>query len=87
MNSVLEIPCINLGAPIRLAHTSPTGGYLGLFCSHAYAHTNTETVILPEMLKGLDMPVWETFGRLGLEASVKPVLRDEEVDCGRPRIP
>lgn len=26
------------------------------------------------MLKGLDMVIWETFGRLGLEASVKPVL-------------
>ncbi|KAK7707276.1 hypothetical protein SLS63_013793 [Diaporthe eres] len=31
-------------------------------------------VILPDMLKGLDMVIWETFGRLGFEASVKPVL-------------
>lgn len=29
------------------------------------------------MLKGLDMVIWETFGRLGLEASVKPVMNLE----------
>lgn len=79
MRNILEIPCINPGALVRLAHTFPTGGYLGFFCSHAYAHTNTDAIILPDMLKGLDMAVWETFGRLGLEASVKPVLRDEGV--------
>ncbi|KAL1866874.1 hypothetical protein Daus18300_006577 [Diaporthe australafricana] len=35
-------------------------------------------VILPDMLKGLDMVLWEAFGRLGLEASVKPVLNLED---------
>lgn len=58
----------------KLAYTCSTGGYLGFYCSHAYAHTNTDAVILPDMLKGLDMIIWEAFGRLGLEASVKPVL-------------
>lgn len=58
----------------ELAYTLSTGGYLGFYCSHAYAHTNTDAVVLPDMLKGLDMVIWETFGRLGLEASVKPVL-------------
>ncbi|POS73066.1 hypothetical protein DHEL01_v208545 [Diaporthe helianthi] len=56
----------------------PQGGYLGFYCNHAYAHTNTEAVILPDMLKGLDMIMWEAFGRLGLEASVKPVMDVEE---------
>ncbi|KAK2615390.1 hypothetical protein N8I77_002149 [Diaporthe amygdali] len=56
----------------------PEGGYLGFYCSHAYAHTNTDAIILPDMLKGLDMVIWETFGRLGLEASVKPVLNVED---------
>lgn len=27
------------------------------------------------MLKGLDMMIWETFGRLGLDTQVKPVLK------------
>lgn len=31
------------------------------------------------MLKGLDMVLWEAFGRLGLEASVKPVLNLEDL--------
>lgn len=57
-----------------MADASPAGGYLGFYCSHAYAHTNTDAAILPDMLKGLDMIIWEAFGRLGLEASVKPVM-------------
>lgn len=41
------------------------------------------------MLKGLDMIIWEAFGRLGLKASVKPVLsleyfyEDEDEDKDR----
>lgn len=74
MSNLLALLHINLGALIKLAYTSSTGGYLGFYCSHAYAYTSTDAVILPDMLKGLDMVIWETFGRLGFEASVKPVL-------------
>lgn len=74
MSNLLNLLHINVGALKKLAYTSSTGGYLGFYCSHAYAHTNTDVVILPDMLKDLDMVVWETFGRLGLETSVKPVM-------------
>ncbi|KAG6354511.1 hypothetical protein INS49_004528 [Diaporthe citri] len=50
------------------------GGYLGFFCAHAYAHTNTQTTKFPDMLKGIDMAIWETFTALGLETMVRPVI-------------
>lgn len=77
MRKLLNLLYINGGALFKITYTSLTGGYLGFYCSHAYAHTSTDAVILPDMLKGLDMVIWETFGRLGLEASVKPVMNLE----------
>jgi hypothetical protein len=74
VSNLLSISHVKGGGLTKFAYTSSTGGYLGFYCSHAYAHTNTDAVILPDMLKGLDMIIWEAFGRLGLEASVKPVL-------------
>ncbi|KAL2273528.1 hypothetical protein FJTKL_04434 [Diaporthe vaccinii] len=56
------------------------GGYLGFFCAHAYAHTNTQTTKFPDMLKGIDMAIWETFTALGLETMVRPVI-DFEHGC------
>lgn len=52
-----------------------TGGYLGFFCAHAYAHNNTQTTKFPDMLKGIDMAIWETFTALGLETIVRPVSK------------
>lgn len=52
-----------------------TGGYLGFFCAHAYAHTNAQTTRIPDMLKGIDMAIWETFTDLGLEIMVRPVSK------------
>lgn len=54
------------------------GGHLGFFCTHAYAHTDTDRTILPDMLKGVDMVVWQTFASLGLDSLVRPVIDVEE---------
>lgn len=78
MSDILNISHVNLFALVRIAYNCSIGGYLGFYCSHAYAHTDTDAVILPDMLKGLDMVIWETFVRLGLESSVKPVLNLED---------
>lgn len=54
------------------------GGYLGFYCSHAYPHTSSEAVIVPDMLKSLDLMVLEAFRRLKIEARVRPVLETED---------
>ena len=52
-----------------------TGGYLGVFCSHAYAHNTVEGgESLPAVLKGTDMAVYSVFQALGLDAKVCNVL-------------
>ena len=52
-----------------------TGGYLGVFCSHAYAHNTVEGgESLPAVLKGADMAVYSVFQALGLDVEVCNVL-------------
>lgn len=66
---------------IVLTNLTSLGGYLGFFCTHAYAHSNTDHIVLPDMLKGLDMVIWETLTGLGLQTEVKPVLFTDRSDC------
>jgi hypothetical protein len=55
-----------------------SGGVLGFFCSHSYAHTsNTAAVDLPRKLKGSDIVLFSVLQSLGLLVEVLPVL---EVD-------
>lgn len=54
------------------------GGHIGFYCSHAYPHTSDDAVILPDMLKGVDMVVMEALRRLNVEATIKPVLEIEK---------
>jgi len=49
------------------------GGHLGFFCAHAYPHTSVRHCPFPEMLRGLDMVIWETFVALGLDVEMHPV--------------
>ncbi|KAF2275872.1 uncharacterized protein EI97DRAFT_474463 [Westerdykella ornata] len=51
------------------------GGYLGIFCQHAYAHSTVEGVkSLPAVLKGADMAVYTIFKALDLPTSIRPFL-------------
>ncbi|USP77941.1 hypothetical protein yc1106_05215 [Curvularia clavata] len=53
----------------------PKGGYLGVFCQHAYAHSTKEGAkALPTVLKGVDMAVYSVFKRLGQRVKVRPVF-------------
>ncbi|OJJ97431.1 hypothetical protein ASPACDRAFT_123315 [Aspergillus aculeatus ATCC 16872] len=55
------------------------GGVLGVFCSHAYAHTSNDAhVRLPRALKGADLVVYSVLKSLGAEVSVLPVLGDDD---------
>ncbi|KAF2795417.1 hypothetical protein K505DRAFT_382401 [Melanomma pulvis-pyrius CBS 109.77] len=55
------------------------GGYLGICCQHAYAHSTPEGVkSLPAILKGSDMAVYSIFLALGLDISVRPILSLED---------
>ncbi|PYI16592.1 hypothetical protein BO99DRAFT_217958 [Aspergillus violaceofuscus CBS 115571] len=55
------------------------GGVLGMFCSHAYAHTSNDAhVRLPRALKGADLVVYSVLKSLGAEVSVLPVLGDDD---------
>lgn len=86
MFAATSISCLTVSFP-RLLFDVPEcdtdeeanpGGHLGFYCSHAYPHTGSEAVIVPDMLKGLDMMVLEAFRRLKIEASVKPVMEVED---------
>ncbi|OCL13928.1 hypothetical protein AOQ84DRAFT_429161 [Glonium stellatum] len=51
------------------------GGTLGIWCSHAYAHSSEPSVHnLPSSLKGVDMAMYEIFRALGLQVAVRPIL-------------
>ena len=55
-----------------------TGGVLGFFCSHSYAHTSsTAKRSLPRKLKGSDLALFAVLKSLGLRAKVLPVLQKE----------
>ncbi|KAK3380993.1 hypothetical protein B0H63DRAFT_560784 [Podospora didyma] len=57
----------------------PEGGYLGVYCSHAYAHSTAEGArALPAVLKGSDMAVFAVFRALGLPVKVRAVLDDDD---------
>jgi hypothetical protein len=52
-----------------------SGGTLGKYCSHAYAHANKEGAKeLPAILKGSDMVAYEVFSSLVVATHVLPVL-------------
>ncbi|KAF7596013.1 hypothetical protein BBP40_003793 [Aspergillus hancockii] len=51
------------------------GGVLGIFCSHAYAHTSgLAQTRLPRTLKGADLVLYSIFKSLGLDVEILPVL-------------
>ncbi|KAI0386945.1 hypothetical protein F5Y04DRAFT_74033 [Hypomontagnella monticulosa] len=53
----------------------PEGGYIGIYCTHAYPHTTgVGKKSLPGILKGADMAVYAVFHALGLQVHVKAVL-------------
>jgi len=52
-----------------------TGGTLGFFCAHKYAHTREGMKnLMPFALKGIDVAVFSVFRSLGVEVSVRPIL-------------
>lgn len=63
-----------------------TGGLLGKYCSHAYAHATEEGIkALPAVLKGSDMVTYETFKSLGIRVHIRPELEmDSSKWCYEP---
>lgn len=60
----------------------PKGGYIGIYCTHAYPHTTkVGQDSLPGILKGADMAVYTIFRALGLKILVKTVLDDDEANA------
>ncbi|KAI1451323.1 hypothetical protein F4805DRAFT_109316 [Annulohypoxylon moriforme] len=57
----------------------PKGGYLGFHTSHSYPHTS-RCVCLPDILKGIDMALWECLRALGCGVCLRPIVfyRNEE---------
>lgn len=68
--------------------TDPIGGTLGVFCSHAYAHTSKiPDALLPRALKGADMVLCSLFKSLGIKVDVRPVLEwNETYDVSNPNL-
>ena len=62
-----------------------SGGVLGFFCSHEYAHTHgVPPVRLPSSLKGVDMALYATFRALGLEIEILPIMAFPDPNRRRP---
>ncbi|KAI9372812.1 hypothetical protein BJX61DRAFT_533642 [Aspergillus egyptiacus] len=54
------------------------GGVLGIFCSHAYAHSSKlAKTQLPRALKGADLVLYAVFKSLGIDVEVLPVLEND----------
>ena len=52
-----------------------SGGTLGFYCQHAYAHTNRDlSRRLPYALKGVDAHIYSICHHIGLETKVRPVM-------------
>lgn len=57
---------------------TPAGGVLGIYCSHAYAHSSGfATRSLPRSLKGSDLVLYSIFKSLGIEVKVLPVIETD----------
>lgn len=62
------------------ANSLCVGGTLGFSCSHAYAYNNKLESPFPEVLKGVDAAIWESFKALGVDVQVSPIVQmDEDV--------
>ncbi|OAG10945.1 uncharacterized protein CC84DRAFT_1084719 [Paraphaeosphaeria sporulosa] len=75
----MSVKSLPLHSKIQEALDNPdfmsNGGYLGIHCQHAYAHSTKEGAQqLPGVLKGSDMAVYSVFQSLRLEIEVKSVL-------------
>lgn len=58
-----------------------TGGTLGFYCRHAYAHANKDhSKRLPFALKGADAIFYSAFHHLGLRVKMQAVMEDLEDD-------
>lgn len=58
-----------------------TGGTLGFYCRHAYAHANDDhSKRLPFALKGVDAIFYSVFHHLGLRVNMRAVMDLEDYD-------
>ncbi|KAL1967105.1 hypothetical protein VTN77DRAFT_3629 [Rasamsonia byssochlamydoides] len=78
-NPIVEPKTLPLYGYIRALTEQPgfmkEGGVLGMFCSHAYAHTSDlVTESLPRALKGSDLVLYSVFKSLGYEVDILPVM-------------
>jgi hypothetical protein len=58
-----------------------TGGILGFYCAHKYAHTRKGmNKLMPFALKGIDVAVFSVFRSLGLKVGVRPILNTSNLE-------
>ena len=54
-----------------------SGGFLGFFCRHQYAHaTDQGRKSLPAAPKGVDLAIFSAFNALGLKTGIHPIVRN-----------
>ncbi|KAL8886758.1 MAG: hypothetical protein Q9192_006434 [Flavoplaca navasiana] len=76
MSDPTKLPLYDTAAQmLREPNFMRSGGYLGFFCHHAYAHsTEAGRKLIPGAFKGVDLAIFSAFGGLGLEVDVRPIL-------------
>lgn len=69
----LNLPCTYL--------TTVSGGYLGFFCNHQYAHSHQSgRRSIPKAFKGVDLAIYSAFSALGLKIGIHPIVGDTMED-------
>ncbi|KAF2734385.1 hypothetical protein EJ04DRAFT_576923 [Polyplosphaeria fusca] len=84
---VMDVKMLPLYKKVQEALDSPNfmpnGGYLGIYCEHAYAHSTAEGInALPGILKGSDMAVFAVFQALHLKVAIRPVFDLDDFELG-----
>jgi hypothetical protein len=88
-NTAMDVSSLPLFSYVKEALEAhsfiPQGGRLGIYCRHAYAHTDSEFAeSFPGILKGADMAVYNVFRSLGLNVKIGAILshrRDDSPEC------
>lgn len=64
---------VNLRTMLANDEFMPNGGYIGVHLAHHYPHTHPQLhEFIPQMLKGVDMVLYESIASLGLSAVLCP---------------
>ena len=68
---------------ILCADNDFTGGIVGFFCHHQYAHSqDSGRESIPGAFKGVDLAIFSVFQALGLKVGIHPIIQNRSGNIG-----